>query len=99
MSLQPLIENAVLHGVSRRSRNGSILLEVSLRGDQVECTVWDNGPDRAGQGGGGGSRTSIADLKKRLRLVYGERGRLEARPIDGGGFEARLRIPFHGKVA
>lgn len=92
MLLQPLVENAVKHGVSRRVEGGSVTLRGQLDGDDLLLAVLDDGPgpDRSSHRGTG---TSMMDLRERLRLLYGEDGRLRTGVGAGGGFLAELRIP------
>ena len=99
MSLQPLVENAVLHGVSRRTKDGQIHISVRVCGEQLECIVTDNGADANVPTHVGGAKTSIVDLRNRLHLVYGDSGALEATPVPDGGFSARLSVPFEDHAA
>ncbi|WP_437338343.1 ATP-binding protein [Sorangium sp. So ce394] len=90
--LQPLVENAVKHGIGGQVRGGSVTLRAELAGDDLLLTVLDDGPGptpatRPGTG------TSLADLRERLRLLYGEDSRLVAKAAPGGGFIAELRLP------
>ncbi|WP_159397851.1 sensor histidine kinase [Sorangium cellulosum] len=92
MLLQPLVENAVKHGIGGRVRGGSVTVRAELAGEDLLLSVLDDGPGptpaiRPGTG------TSLADLRERLRLLYGEDGRLVAEPAPEGGFVAQLRLP------
>lgn len=94
LSLQRLVENAILHGVANRRRGGRIEVMVEQRKGDVLCAVRDNGGDghqeiaiRPGTG------TALHDLREVLRINYGERGSLSTTPIDGGGYLALLTVP------
>ena len=78
MSVQPLVENAVRHGVERRAGTGRIAIVSRLSGGDVELRVSDDGtgiePERvsavlAGAGGGIG----LSNVDARLRATFGER--------------------------
>ncbi|WP_437623861.1 sensor histidine kinase [Sorangium sp. So ce1151] len=92
MLLQPLVENAVKHGASRRVEGGSVTLRAELAGDDLLLFVLDDGPGPEGSSHRG-TGTSLLDLRERLRLLYGEDGRLSAGVGPEGGFMARLRLP------
>lgn len=73
MILQPLVENAVIHGMSRRAHGGLIDIEVKLGDDCVICVVSDNGPGPESawvrhEGGAGGTHTALVELRARLAL-------------------------------
>jgi LytS/YehU family sensor histidine kinase len=95
MCLQPLVENAVLHGVAPRREGGTIRVSARVRSGALLLEVQDDGPEpgaqRRAQHRGTGS--SLRDLKARLRLLYGERAALIAGPVPGG-FRARVTLPW-----
>lgn len=93
--LQPIVENAVRHGVSGRREGGRVDVAVRRDGDDLVVSVVDDGP---GPGGSkhSGTGTSMRDLRKRLAIVYGDRARIDARAADGGGYRVELRIPAFG---
>ncbi|MDX2088137.1 MAG: histidine kinase [Kofleriaceae bacterium] len=93
MVIQPLVENAVLHSAARRTHGGHIEIAVTATSDAITCTVTDNGTDGsdAPHPGGGGSGTSLADLRARLALVPG--GAFATEQLDGGGFRASVVLP------
>lgn len=92
LMVQPLVENAVLHGVSNRPEGGTVYVRAAACGDGVRIEVSDDG---LGPGGSAhrGSRTSIEDLRRRLALLYGAAGQLESGAGPDGGFRVRIEIP------
>jgi two-component system sensor histidine kinase AlgZ len=90
--LQPLVENAVLHGVAPRPGPGLVTVEVTRNKSDLLLRVEDDGP---GPGGSlhRGSGTSLDNLRERLALVYGGRASLEAGASEGPGYRATLRLP------
>jgi hypothetical protein len=92
LALQPLVENAVLHGVAPRRGGGRVTIAVSRDATDLLLRVENDGP---GPGGSRhrGSGTGLDNLRERLGLVYGGRASLEAGAREGGGYVATLRLP------
>jgi two-component system, LytTR family, sensor kinase len=98
MSVQPLVENAVRHGVERRAGTGRIEITARAAGGDVELYVTDDGigiePDRvpavlAGAGGGIG----LSNVDARLRATFGERYALRINSQIGEGTTAVMTVP------
>lgn len=92
--IQPLVENAVIHGVSRTVAGGSVSVSVSGKAGLTQIVVEDNGPGwegniRTGRRSGFG----LEGVRERLRLSYGDRGRIELSAPPGGGARVRLEVP------
>lgn len=102
MSVQPLVENAVRHGVERRAGTGRIQVTARVRGGDVELRVTDDGcgieSDRiaevlAGSNGGIG----LSNVDARLRATYGEQYALRIESELGVGTTAVMTVPnLHG---
>ena len=101
--LQPLVENAVGHGVSRLEEGvGTVRLAAQRDGGRLVLTVEDNGPglDAAPPGGRGraGLATSegvgLSNTRARLDALYGPAAALALEPAPGGGAVARVTLPF-----
>lgn len=90
--LQPLVENAVLHGVGPRTEGGTVRVAATKSDGVLELVVEDDGPG-PGSSQHHGSQTSLDELSQRLDLLYGERARLESETAPGGGFRIRVRLP------
>lgn len=90
--LQPLVENAVRHGVATRREGGRIRVHALRLADTVRLEVEDDGPG-PGRSGHAGSGTAIADLKERLRLLYGSRSAVETRVGEPCGYSVCVRLP------
>jgi two-component system sensor histidine kinase AlgZ len=89
--LQPLVENAILHGLAQR-RTGRVDVQARLEGTQVIIEVRDDGPG-PGASSHHGTQTSVVELKQRLALLFGERGRLELAVAPGGGCLVTVAVP------
>jgi len=91
-ALQHLIENAVRHGVARRSAAGRIDVSARRDGEVLEITVRDDGGGLTGEPPAPGH--GIENTRERLRTLYGDAATLELIPAPGHGTVARLRIPY-----
>ena len=92
LTLQPLVENAVLHGVSRRPGGGEIRIRTRRDDAQLVLEVTDDGPGpNASHHRGTG--TGLRDLRTRLQLVFGDAASLETGPAGDHGFRVVIRIP------
>ncbi len=95
LSLQPLIENAVRHGVTSRSQGGTVKLRVETceRGHQV--TIEDNGqgfdPSNMRPAGNG---VGLANVRERLLGMYGEACEWKLRSGIGQGTTISFRLPY-----
>jgi signal transduction histidine kinase len=95
--LQPLVENAVRHGIARRIDAGSLTIRGSRQNGSLVLEVQDDGPglpagwalDAPNRGGVG-----LANVRARLERMYGESGRLEL--MAPAGADGR---PMHGLLA
>ena len=104
MSVQPLVENAVRHGVEQRAGSGRVEVIGRVAGDDVELLVRDDGcgiePERvpsvlAGTGGGIG----ISNVDGRLRATFGERYALRIESGPGQGTATVMTVPnLHADV-
>ena len=90
--LQPLVENAIQHGISRKPGAGRIDIAARRDAQMLEIRVRDDG-----EGRGDDSRDGIGltNTRRRLQQLYGENHALELLPAGGGGLEAILHIPLH----
>lgn len=95
--LQPLVENAVLHGIAPRIEGGTVQLFARAHGGLLAVRVEDEGVDgHPSAAKHRGTGTSLDDLRTRLELLYGERCSLELSPNARGGFTASLSLPWSG---
>lgn len=89
--VQPLVENAVLHGIEPSPAGGRVLVRAERSDETVRIRVTDDGvgmnPDTAGHGVG------IANVRERLRTSFGASGTVALFEAPGGGVSAVLRIP------
>lgn len=92
LSIQPLVENAVKHGVSSGTGTGTVRIESRIAGDTLQVIISDDGPGFPPSGAPNGAH-GLKNVRRRLRLCYGERGTLKiASPAAGA--EVSLTIPM-----
>jgi signal transduction histidine kinase len=94
MALQPLVENALRHGIARTSAAGTIQISASAAGDTVVIQVKDDGPGFTGTERPEGWGIGLANTRARLAQLYGDRASLS---IDDGapGAVVTLVLPYH----
>ena len=93
--LQPLVENAVRHGISRRVQGGSIELEISLSNGRLQLVVRDDGPGIDAPAQTLFSRGhGLSNTAERLQRLYGQEHRFDLKDAPGGGLEIQIIIPF-----
>jgi len=93
--LQPIVENAVIHGVSKIAASGRISLYAEKQNNTLVIDVTDNGPGLPEGDFGALSRTGVTNTKARLTQLYGNSGSVNFITPDNGGLTVRLSIPFH----
>jgi len=94
--LQPLVENAIRHGIEPRAKPGRIELRAGCENGQLKLEVRDNGvglsPDRKVEEGVG-----LSNTRARLKQLYGERHRFALSETPGGGLSVSLELPFRAQ--
>jgi sensor histidine kinase YesM len=91
--LQPLVENAIRHGVSKTNAPVRIELKSSLRDSLLEIQVCDDGPGLSVEGSGNG--LGLSNTRARLQHLYGEKQSLRLDSAAGGGTIATVLLPYH----
>ena len=89
--LQPLVENAILHGFGD-DRAGTIRVTAERRGQLLRCAVSDDG--RGLCPGPVVERIGLGGTRGRLRALFGERHEFEVTRNAAGGVTVRLALPF-----
>jgi LytS/YehU family sensor histidine kinase len=89
--LQPLVENALKHGLAPRARPGRLTLRAAREGEWLDLEVQDNGAgfDSVREGVG------LRNTRARLLLLYHENQKLEIFSVPDKGTRIVVRIPLH----
>jgi LytS/YehU family sensor histidine kinase len=94
--LQPLVENAVRHGIAKRSEAGLIEITARQSAENLILTVRDDGPGYRPDSTAG---VGIANTRARLETLFGDRAQLDVRDAEGGGTIATLSLPLRRGAA
>jgi two-component system sensor histidine kinase AlgZ len=94
LSIQPLVENAVHHGVARLSRGGRISIAVHACGEGVEIEVLNPCPSPQ-QGAAPGNRHALVNIAQRLAYHFGEAAKM-TRGYQDGYYRCTVRLPLQG---
>jgi LytS/YehU family sensor histidine kinase len=88
-----VVENAIVHGIAQREGGGRLAVSARREGAQLLLRVDDDGPGPHGSLHEG-TGTALADLRDRLRLLYGDAASLTVASAPAGGCRVELRIPL-----
>jgi two-component system LytT family sensor kinase len=94
MMLQPLVENAIKHGVAPRIDGGCIYLRSRVAGTRVVIEVEDDGVGFTDGAASAGTGIGMANVTERLRVLYGDSAHLETDSTPGKGTLIRVTLPI-----
>jgi two-component system, LytTR family, sensor kinase len=92
--LQPIVENAVVHGVSRQLEGGSIAIRARRQGARLLLTVVDSGPGFSEDERSNGTGVGLSNTAARLEQLYGTHHVLQQRNLIEGGALVSIEIPY-----
>lgn len=87
--VQPLVENAFVHGPGARPEGGKVLIRIQCNANTLEIDVSDDGPGPDPEGRG----TGLDNLRRRLEVLYGPEATVELQSLEPQGALTRVRIP------
>jgi two-component system, LytTR family, sensor kinase len=93
---QPLVENALEHGIARRPGPGRVEIAARRENGMLELSVTDDGPGVAVPSTAG---IGLSNTRARLHQLYGDASAVILESVVGGGTRAVLRIPYRECVA
>ncbi|HEX7054161.1 MAG TPA: histidine kinase [Burkholderiales bacterium] len=94
--LQPLLENAIYHGVEPGTAAGDVLVHIERRGERVHAVI--ENPYIESEQRRAGNRMALDNVRERLALFFDAEARLEARPL-GDRFRIDIEIPYRAARA
>jgi two-component system LytT family sensor kinase len=92
--LQPLVENAIKHGVSKRRSGGEVRVAGMRRDGALRLTVYNDGPWEPEDMVLAPHRVGLGNLRTRLKILHGDRSNLLLRPAEEGGVEVIVTLPL-----
>lgn len=92
--LQPIVENAIRHGISGRVGASRIGIAIQRRDAQLQIRVSDDGPGLTSVSSAAGAGLGLTNTRQRLRHLYGDESSLDLFDDPEGGTIAMLSIPF-----
>jgi len=101
--MQPLVENAIRHGISHSEVGGTVHVKAENREGRLLLQVRDTGCGSVEPGSGGhphsgqgseGHGIGLMNVRERLSGLYGDRFELRAEALAAGGFEVSVELPF-----
>lgn len=96
LSLQPLVENAVVHGLEPKIEGGHVWITARCGAGSLAISVTDDGLglDAARNSVSRGTGTALNNIRERLRQTHGDAGRLQIEPSVPHGVRATLTLPL-----
>jgi two-component system LytT family sensor kinase len=92
--LQPMVENAIKHGIAKRARGGAIRITASRSNGALTLTVYNDGPSLQPDGEQTNAGIGISNTRARLHSLYGDACAFTIRNQGPGGVEASVSVPF-----
>jgi hypothetical protein len=95
--LQPLVENAVKHGIAQRARAGTIAIDAQGAQARLTLRVYNDGPPLrppAAPAGEEGGAIGLANVRERLRGLHGDAASLEIRDVEASGVLVSISMPW-----
>ncbi|HSY72236.1 MAG TPA: histidine kinase [Alloacidobacterium sp.] len=91
--LQPILENAIRHGIARRPNGGEVAIRASAMEGQLRIEI-ENDRTEGQQPGGEGHGLGLANTRTRLEKLYGEQGSVEVSTVQNNRFLVLIRFPL-----
>jgi sensor histidine kinase YesM len=97
--LQPIVENAIRHGISQIEEDGVIRASVRRQGDRLHLSVKDNGPGLQRKSKNAGHGIGLRNTEDRLAHFYPRNYQFTSRSSESGGYEVAITIPYEQALA
>jgi two-component system, LytTR family, sensor kinase len=94
IGLQPIVENAIRHGVERSASAGRLRIAAVALNGALEITVTDDGPGFSSDPAVETRGIGLTNTRERLRQLYGDRASLTTANLPDGGAIVTMRLPF-----
>ena len=91
--LQPMVENAIKHGIAKRAQGGAVRILASRSNDTLTLSVYNDGPSLPA-GDEPHTGIGISNIRTRLQSLYGDDFKLNMQNRAPGGVEVSVSVPF-----
>jgi sensor histidine kinase YesM len=91
MLIQPLVENAIKHGIEPKVEGGEVTIRARKNGDELRLEIADTGTGLCEDGTRG---FGLSNVRERLQSLYGDKGRLILEENRPSGLKAIIEVPF-----
>jgi len=91
--LQPMVENAIKHGIAKRAQGGAVRILASRSNDMLTLSVYNDGPSLPANSEPH-SGIGISNIRTRLQSLYGDDFKLNMQNQAPGGVEVSVSVPF-----
>jgi LytS/YehU family sensor histidine kinase len=92
--LQPLVENAIKHGIAKRVAGGTVRVAGACHNSNLCLTVYNDGPSLPTDWEATQTGVGIGNLRTRLQILHGNESELQLRRADAGGVEVVVTLPL-----
>ena len=92
--LQPLVENAIKHGIAKRVAGGNVRVAGTCHNGSLHLSVYNDGPGPPSDWEVTPSGVGITNLRTRLQILHGNESELQLRHANPGGVEVVVTLPF-----
>ncbi len=92
--LQPMVENAIKHGIAKRAQGGAVRILASHTNGMLTLSVYNDGPSLPANGEKIHSGIGMSNIRTRLQSLYGDDFELKMNNQGPGGVEVSVSVPF-----
>jgi hypothetical protein len=92
--LQPIVENAIKHGIAKRAQGGTVHILASRSNGMLTLSVYNDGPSLPASGEMIPSGIGISNMRTRLQSLYGDNFKLDMQNQGPAGVEVSVSVPF-----
>jgi len=97
MMIQSLVENAIKHGLEPKAEGGELAVSAEIVHGQLAVTIADTGMG-FGKADTAGTGTGLANIRERLKLLYGDRASMTVADNSPSGTVVTLTVPYQAQA-
>lgn len=103
LTIQPLVENSVVHGLENKRGGGSVRISIWEEEDEIDMRVWDDGvgfdtaslfQDDADEADRQHNHVALPNVRRRIQLLYGQEYGLNVTSAPGSGTTVLVNLPL-----